>query len=235
MAINFARLLTTGVGSWLGFESVCDRSGLFSERYLTTAIGQILAARTGNRAIAEWQHPVLAPLKTGPGRRPEVDFVVRDREDQVILVVESKWVGRTLPSTSAILWDLIRLELVANATGGRCLFVLGGTRKRLETVFQEAIFSDAAARSHRRPVLRQDNNVLHSTPLVPTVKVRVPLLKELFRAYQNFDFPKKIVSRRTSPFPVDPKPRHYQVYSWEILPATNRRTFRPANSRHYIC
>ena len=131
-----------------------------------------------------------------------------------------------MPSTSSILWDLIRLELIANATGGRCLFILGGTRQRLEAVFHEAAFSDANARPHRRPMLRYDNNV-------PTVKERIPLLKKLFREHQNFDFPEKIVSRRTAPFPTDPKPRHYQVYTWEILPATNRRTFRPANSRYY--
>ena len=80
---------------------------MFSEKYLTTAIGQILSARTGNRAIAEWPHPVLAPLQKGAGRRPEVDFVARDREDRVILAVESKWAGRTALSTSAILWDLL--------------------------------------------------------------------------------------------------------------------------------
>ena len=105
MAIDFAKVLTTGVSSWLVFESACDRSGLFSEKYLTTAIGQILAARTGNRALAEWPHPVLAPLRMGPGRRPETDFVVRDRDDRLLLAVESKWAGRTTPSTSAILWD----------------------------------------------------------------------------------------------------------------------------------
>ena len=35
MVVDFARLMTTGVGSWLGFESACDRSGLFSEKYLS--------------------------------------------------------------------------------------------------------------------------------------------------------------------------------------------------------
>jgi hypothetical protein len=39
MASNFAKLLTIGVVSWLGFESACDRSGLFGEKYLATAIG----------------------------------------------------------------------------------------------------------------------------------------------------------------------------------------------------
>jgi hypothetical protein len=234
MAIDFARPLTAGVGAWLGFESACDRSGLFSEKYMTTAIGQILAARTGNRAISEWPHPVLSPSAAGPGRRPEVDFVVRDPRGKVILAVESKWAGRTLPSTSAILWDLIRLELVAHATGARCIFILGGTRHRLEAIFNNRLFSDDDARPHRRPVLRHDNNVLHSVPLVPTVRSRIPMLKKLFEEQQAFQFPEKIVTRRTAPFPSDPKPRHYQVYAWEIRPATNRRTFLPEKSRYYV-
>ena len=233
MAIDFAKLLTTGVGSWLGFESACDRSGLFGEKYLTSPIGQILAARTGNRAIAEWPHPVLAPLATGRGRRPEVDFVVRDRDDKMLLAVESKWAGRTLPNTSAILWDLIRLELVASATGARCIFVLGGPRHRLAKVFEDPAFADTSARPHRKPVLRPDKNVRHSVPLVPTVPSRVPIIKNLFKRHQDFGFPEKIVTRRTAPFPVDPKPRHYQVYAWEISSSTNRRVFFPRNSRHY--
>jgi hypothetical protein len=90
------------------------------------------------------------------------------------------------------------------------------------------------ARPHRRPMLRHDNNVLHSIPLVPTVKERIPLLKKLFREHQNFYFSEKIVSRRTAPFPADPKPRHLSGLHLGILPATNRRTFRPANSRSYV-
>lgn len=96
--MNFAKVLTGGVAAWLEFERACDRSGLFSEKYLTSAVGQILAARTGNRVEAEFTHPVLAPLKQGPGRRPQIDFVVRDESGKIVLAVESKWAGETVPN-----------------------------------------------------------------------------------------------------------------------------------------
>lgn len=231
--MDYAKVLTGGVAGWLRFESACDRSGLFSEKYLTAAIGQILSGRSGNRTVAEYKHPQLAPLMTGPGRKPEVDFVVRNSDDKIILAVESKWAGRTKLSTEAILWDLIRLELIAHHEGARCIFILGGSKRRLNAVFAEPAFADSKAMPHRRPVLRHDNNVLHSTPLVPTVPVRIPMLKKLFAAYGQFEFPEKVVSRRSAPSPADARERDYQVYAWEIHPAANRRIFRPGNSKHF--
>jgi hypothetical protein len=170
---------------------------------------------------------------TGRGRRPEVDFVVRDANDKIILAVESKWAGRTKLSTEAILWDLIRLELIAHHEGARCIFVLGGSKRKLDAVFAEPKFADSKTKPQRRPVLRHDKNVLHSTPLVPTVPVRIPMLKKLFAPYGQFEFPEEVVSRRSAPSPSDAKKRDYQVYAWEVLPAANRRSFRPGNSKHY--
>jgi len=231
--MDYAKVLTGGVAGWLRFESACDRSGLFSEKYMTAAIGQILSGRSGNRTMAEYKHPQLSPLMKGPGRRPEVDFVVRNTDEKIILAVESKWAGRTKLTTEAILWDLIRLELIAHHEGARCLFVLGGAKRNLDAVFAEPAFADSATKPHRRPVLRHDNNVLHSTPLVPTVPVRIPMLEKLFGPYRQFEFPEAVVSRRSAPAPSDAKERDYQVYAWEILPASNRRIFRPGNSKHY--
>jgi hypothetical protein len=231
--MDYAKVLTGGVSAWLRFESACDRSGLFSEKYLTAAIGQILSGRSGNRTVAEYKHPLLAPLMKGPGRRPEVDFVVRNEEGGIVLAVESKWAGRTKLSTESILWDLIRLELIAHHEGARCMFLLAGSKRKLEAVFEEASFSDAATKPQRCPLLRHDNNVLHSTPLVPTVPVRIPMLKKLFGPYPQLEFPEKLVTRRSAPSPLDAKGRDYQVYAWEVLPAANRRTFRPGNSKHY--
>jgi hypothetical protein len=231
--MDYAKILTGGVAGWLRFESACDRSGLFSEKYMTAAIGQILSGRSGNRTIAEFKHPQLAPLMKGPGRRPEVDFIVRDNNEKIVLAVESKWAGRTKLTTESILWDLIRLELIAHHEDARCIFIIGGSKRKLDAVFFERAFSDAATEPQRRPVLRHDNNVLHSTPLVPTVPVRIPMLKKLFGPYHQFEFPEKVVSRRSAPSPSDAKGREYQVYAWEIHPASNRRTFRPGKSKHY--
>jgi len=124
--MDYAKLLTQGVGAWLHFENACGRSELFSERYMASPIGQILYARSGNRAHAEVKHPVLEKLAKGPGRRPEIDFVVYDRHHKVSIAVESKWIGSTTPSIKSILWDLIRLEMVAHHEKSRSFFVLGG-------------------------------------------------------------------------------------------------------------
>lgn len=232
--MDYAKVLTGGVSAWLRFESSCNRSGLFSEKYLTAAIGQILSGRSGNRVIAEYKHPQLAPLMKGPGRRPEVDFVVHDADDKIILAVESKWAGRTKVSTESILWDLIRLELIAHYEGARCIFVLAGSKRMLDKIFADKAFADSDTKPHRKPLLRHDNNLLHPTALVPTVPVRIPMLKKLFEPYPRFEFPEKVVSRRSAPSPSDAKPRDYQVYAWEIHPASNRHIFRPGNSKHYV-
>ncbi len=231
--INFARVLTGGVAAWLEFERACDRSGLFSEKYLTSAVGQILAARTGNRVEAEFTHPILAPLRQGPGRRPQVDFVVRNESRKIVLAVETKWAGRTTPSTNEILWDLIRLELIAHHENARCIFLLAGTGAKLKAIFDHPAFSDAETRPHRRPLLRHDNNVVHTTPLVPLVSVRFEMLKQLFEPYKDLRFAERIATRRAAPRPEVVKPKAYQVIAWEVLPKGNRLDFRPGRSKFF--
>jgi hypothetical protein len=58
--MDYAKLLAHGVGSWLQYEHACGHSELFSEKYLAQPIGNILSGQTGNRARAEFTHPVLS-------------------------------------------------------------------------------------------------------------------------------------------------------------------------------
>lgn len=231
--MNYARLLCEGVGSWLQFEHACDRSELFSEKYLTQPIGQILSARSGNRARAEYIHPVLGELAKGPGRRPEIDFVVCDPFPNITIAVESKWIGKTKPSVDKILWDLIRLEMLAHHSGARCFFVLGGTRSDLQSYFKQKFFSGLEPGEQTRPLLRTDINSAYKTTLVPTRNPRIPLLKKIFEPLQSFDFPHHIVSRRSDPFPLHGPGKRFQIYVWEIASAGKRETFRPRNSKYY--
>ena len=231
--MNLARLLTEGAGSWLHFEYCCDRSGVFSEKYLTSAIGQILSARSGTRTVAEYKHPVFAPLMKGPGRRPEVDFVVFENYPTIRYAVESKWVGRSWPTISDVIWDIIRLELISNQSGADCFFVLGGMRSKLAAFFAQEAFAGPVGLVPARPILRTDTNHIHSLPLVPVVTHRNKIFRNLFQNFQSFDFPHKIVTRRSAPFPAECKGSQYQVYSWQISPAVKRETFRPENLRHY--
>lgn len=231
--MDYARLLAEGVGAWLQFEYACDRSSLFSEKYLCHPIGQILSSRTGNRAHAEYKHPILAPLSIGAGRRPEIDFVVFENYPKISIAVESKWIGETKPSVKSILWDLIRLELIAQNYKARCFFVLGGKRSDLEAFFALKTFSGASNSGQPRPLLLHTRNILHKIHLVPKDTSRIPLLKSLFESYQDMKFPHTIISRRSGPFPEGQPGKNPQVYVWEILPAHNRETFCPKNSAHY--
>jgi hypothetical protein len=231
--MNYAKVVTGGIAGWLDFERACDRSGLFSEKYLTSAVGQILSARSGNRVEAEFTHPVLAPLATGRGRRPEIDFVVRDEDRKIKLAAETKWADGSIPSIESIIWDLIRLELLAHHENAKCLFILAGTSSKLKKIFEHPLFSDQATKPHRRPVLRHDNNVRHSMPLVPIVPERFAMMKRLFTPYPDFRFPEKITTIRTAPMPNIVKPKEYQVFTWEVTTRTNRREFRPSSSKYF--
>src|SRR5665213_3393392 len=129
--MDIARLLTQAAGSWLHFEYCCNRSGLFNEKYLSVPIGQLLSSRFGDRVHAEFLHPVISPMMKGPGRRPQIDFAYCETYPNVSIAVETKWIGATKPKISDILWDLVRLEMIAHHSNAQCVFMLGGRRKDL--------------------------------------------------------------------------------------------------------
>ncbi|MCQ0990340.1 hypothetical protein [Jiella marina] len=231
--MDYTRILAEGVGAWLKFEYACDRSGLFSEKYLSHPIGQILSSRTGNLAQAEYKHPILAELSKGVGRRPEIDSVVCDPYPAINVAVESKWLGKTKPNAKDIMWDLIRLELIANKFNARCFFILGGKRSDLESYFSRKAFSGKQESGMARPLLLHNRNIVHKTNLVPHNNPRVSLLKKLFESYQDFDFPHRLLTRRSAPFPPGARAKDPQVFVWEVMSAPNRETFQPRNSAHY--
>jgi hypothetical protein len=72
------------------------------EKYLAHPIGNILSGQSGERTIAEFVHPVLAPMAHGPGRRPAIDFAVCDPYPKIAVGVESKWIGRAALDVGSI-------------------------------------------------------------------------------------------------------------------------------------
>ncbi|MFC4527269.1 hypothetical protein ISN76_11230 [Dyella halodurans] len=230
--MELARKLSEGVGSWLQYQHACHRSGLFSERYLAEPIGQILSAHTRARVNAEYHHPVLAPLATGPGAKPSVDFVVLEPYPKVSVAVESKWIGQTKPSVQSIMWDLIRLELIAHTEGAECFFVLGGMRRSLDAYFKQKIFT--GPKLPHNPILHTKTNDKFQVNLSPTAAYRVAMMKKIFAKYQSTAFPHRVIARRTDPFPVDCKANQYQIYVWHITSKVKRDIFYPKNSTHYV-
>jgi hypothetical protein len=231
--MDLARILNQGVGSWLHFEYSCNRSGLFNEKYLSYPIGQLLSARYGNRVLAEFLHPILAPMMTGPGRRPQVDFAYCDPYPTVKVAVETKWIGRRKVSIEEIVWDLIRLELISANSNAECFFMIGGRRKSLESLFTSEKFSGPNSAPDQRPILDWTNNEMKSFWLTPRYSYRIPLLRNVFKGTPDIEYPQRIITRRTEPFPKDCKMQGFQVYSWKIAAAEKRQTFRAKQARHY--
>jgi hypothetical protein len=234
MAIDYARILSNGVGAWLQYEQACNHSALFSEKYLAHPIGNILSGQSGERAIAEFVHPVLAPFARGAGRRPAIDFAICDAYPKVAIGVESKWIGNTTPNVESILWDLIRLEILAHQEGARCFFLLGGRRRDLEELFRLAAFHNAATSRTRRPLLRHENNGMHTINIGPIDRARTPYLDDVFGRYPDFEFPSALATRRTAPFPTDQIRSGYQVYVWEVRSVMKRTTFRGGAMKFYF-
>lgn len=126
--MHLHRRLAEGVGAWLHFEYLCNRSGLFNERYLSWAVGQVLTSLFGDRVHAEFSHPVLASMTSAVGRPPAIDFVYcGDRYPDIMVAVETKWAGSSNASIDRIIWDLIRLEMIASRFDAQCVFLLAGS------------------------------------------------------------------------------------------------------------
>lgn len=230
--MKLGRRLTEGVGAWLMFEFACDRSGVFSEKYLCQPIGQILAAISGNRVIAEHRHQPLAEFMRGSGRRPEIDFAVCDPYPHVRIAVESKWIGKTKPPVSSIVWDILRLEMLANEYDAQCFFMLGGKKRSLDAYFASEKFSGPVGNTNKK-ILRTDSNSIHNFDITPEAHHRVNIMREIFGKYQAMKFPLKIPTNRYTPFPAVPKANQYQVITWSISSRGRKRHMYPGNSKHY--
>jgi len=102
--MNTAKRLAMAAGAFLQYEFACQRDTLFNERSVVTPISNVLKAVYKHDVHTEFLHPVLAPLKSGPGRRPEVDFAVVQKYPEIICAVETKWVGAAGIKMEDLLW-----------------------------------------------------------------------------------------------------------------------------------
>jgi len=168
----------------------------------------------------------------GRGRRPQVDFVVFGDERRIKVAVESKWLGSSTADVKAILWDLVRLEMIAHAENAECFFVLGGLKRRLEALFEHSKFAGNPT-WHRAPLIDYRSNSKHRVHLLPVARHRNNMLKAMFKDYPDFPFPHDIAATRSAPFPSDCTQSLPQVYAWKIGCVEKRQTFRPRNITPY--
>lgn len=228
--MDLGRRLLKGVGGWLQFEFQCHRAQVFSEKYLSVPIAQVLTAYHGTQVYAEVLHPVLAPLMTGPGRRPEVDFAVQDPFPHFKVAIETKWHGTTPVTLEDVAWDIVRLALIHKATGANCYFLLGGRRDRLMQLFSGIGFVSRQERSEK-PILPTTRRELRTIRPASPLEYQVGIFKKLFSRHQSLDLPAKIKVVMAGIFPEQSANYEYQICVWKIN--ASGVTFRPQKHRFY--
>jgi hypothetical protein len=230
MPISVARRLSEGVGAWLQFEHHCNRQGLFSERYLSFPVGQILSAVYEDLLFSEYLHPVLSPLMSGPGKRPRVDFAVVGEDRRIRAVVETKWVGKTPVSCEDIIWDLIRLEMISHNSGAEAFFLLGGKRSDLTGLFESEAFHGPVGINGRQPLLHTTHDGFHILKIHPPAKYRLQQMRRVVRDLQDLRLPQDLRTQMAKPFPSAPISSGHQVWCWKVEPRDNRTSFLPRGS-----
>jgi hypothetical protein len=129
---NIQRRISEGVSGWLLFEFNCERGYIFSEKYLSYPLGQILNSITEYKTRIEINHPCG---NQGKGRPLQVDFALLNDQGDWMYAFESKWIGNNTISLGSMMWDLIRLQnLFRHQPGLKCYFILAGLEKGIKSL-----------------------------------------------------------------------------------------------------
>ena len=234
--MKLEQTLSRGIAGWLQFEHSCHRASIFSEKYLSAPIAQILNTIYGKDVHAEIKHPILGELSPGRGRPPEIDFVVYDENREIKLAIESKWVGSTVTKQTVerIIWDLVRLAMIGNNDTVNCYFILAGRKKHLDKLFKNKHFNGETDKKGRiRPILKVRSNDYMDVRIDSPKDDRMKLLKPIFKLCQDVELPMRLGTGKTQCYPKDAFNYDYQVYVWEVMPNKQKIVFKPKNHKHY--
>lgn len=230
--MNTAKRLAMAVGASLQYEFACERSSLFNERSLVTPISNVLKTVYKHDVHTEFLHPVLAPLKSGPGRRPEIDFAVVQNYPEIICAVESKWVGAQGIKMEHVLWDILRLELVAHTAKADAYFVLAGRRKHLNMFLtSKAFIGKVRSKGKVRTILkmRPQPKIGITNPLPE----RTSLFQKVLVEYQDLSFPSALATSLAQVYPETCPNFQYQAYVWRVLAPASTPRFYPRAHKLY--
>lgn len=234
--MKLEKLLARGIAGWLQFEHSCQRAPIFSEKYLSTPIAQILNTEFGDRVHSEVKHPILGEKTPGRGRPPEIDFAILNEEGKIEVAIETKWVSDTVTKQTVerIVWDLVRLAMIGNNETVRCYFILAGKKSHLDRLFNNKHFNgELDKKGRRRPFLKVRKDDYMDVRIDSAQESRTKLLKPIFRLCQDVDLPKRLGTGVTHCYPTNAFKYDYQVLAWEVLPHRQKIVFKPKNHKKY--
>jgi hypothetical protein len=102
----------------------------------------------------------------------------------------------------------------------------GRAAKKIMELAGRQGFKDAKRKGWAKPMLRFDNNALNTVRLDSEDVFRRPMLKELYKAHQNTEFPTKLGTRRSEPLLNEAKQQDFEIFVWQ-LGSTNVQMMRP--------
>jgi len=229
-----AYILAQATGAWLQYEFACGRSMLFNERYMSVPIANVLFAIYKQEVRSEYLHPVLGAGRSGPGRRPEVDFAVVGKYPKLSCALESKWLGSNGLTAEEILWDLLRLELIAHSEKVPAFFLLGGRRKHLEQFFQSRVFLGKPNNKGRyRRLLKLGGATQSRLRVDSPTPDRKDVFSKLLKPYQNLSFSSFVTTSSSYVYPQHCPMFQYQVYVWHVLAPQGTPRFFPRDHKLY--
>ncbi|MBD9375565.1 hypothetical protein IB238_23425 [Rhizobium sp. ARZ01] len=224
--LSTTKLIAQAVGSFLHYEYALGRGGMFSERYLTTPVSQALQYKYKCGVTAEHKHP---SLKGAGGSYPRVDFAAVTGFPKALAVVETKWTNHANISRQAILWDLLRLELVARADNAEAFFVLAGERSMI-TKISTYKWSDGQRAASFLPFGKAGKIQVKGA-----VHVLGESLQRRFDEYPEVEFPCSLHLKSPYAYPQqvneDQKSSSakYQVFVWQLnMDLSSRERFVPS-------
>ncbi|MDL5511179.1 hypothetical protein QSE00_05095 [Arenibacter sp. M-2] len=211
---NIQRKISEGVSGWLLFEFHCFRGLLFSEKYLSYPIGQILNSITDFKTQAEINHPLG---NGGQGRPLQVDFVLSEKAEWKY-AVESKWIGHSTISLASLIWDLIRLQnLFSSHSNLKCYFLLAGFDKKIETLFSEIdiYYNKESNKKNEITKISQSKLTFNLNKLDSTTKKYV---NEKISKYPKFKLYSKISCKPAHKYPnSETYNMSFSTYTFEVL------------------
>jgi hypothetical protein len=214
---NVQRRLAEGTSSWLLFEFHCKRGDLFSEKYLTVPVGQILTGLFPGQIKSEVNHPLLSG--SGAGRPPQLDFVVVNGTNWEV-VIETKWVGKTSLSMAQIIWDLMRLEILARQNNAVCYFILSGFNKKIIPILEHTHFNSKNPTAPALTKLTSTKITIDLSKLPQTVKDSLNLKMS---KYPTCLFSEVISCDLPHFYPENNINMSFKTLVWKINPYTKSR------------
>tara|TARA_R110002033_G_scaffold170341_2_gene212629 strand:+ start:773 stop:1483 length:711 start_codon:yes stop_codon:yes gene_type:complete len=234
--MKLEKLLARGIAGWLQYEHACQRGAIFSEKYLSVPIAQILNTKYGDMVYSEIKHPILGDLSPGRGRPPEIDFTIHNENQEIIVAIESKWVGKstTKQTVERIIWDLVRLAMIGNNDDVKCYFILAGKKKHLTKLFENKHFiGEKNKKGTIRPILKTKESDKIKFRVDSPTEDRIKLLKPIFKLCQDVELPINLGTGKVQFYPKDAFNYDYQVYVWEVIPKKQKYVFKPKNHIEY--